>query len=184
MKEFWFGDYKIKDVLCVKDNRILLTGFMGSGKTTIGRALSVRLGYPFADTDALIEEHEGMSISEMFSKRGELYFRTQEHRVTYELTKEDALVVSSGGGYILTNAVYQLAAASFTIVYIDAPFELCLSRIRQDDTRPLAQGKSEEELRRLYNARKDIYRVRCDFSVDAAKPMLSDIVADIIKGIR
>ncbi len=168
----------------MKYNRILLTGFMGSGKSTIGRALSVRLGYPFVDTDARIEQNEGMSVSELFAQHGELYFRTQEHRVTYELTKRHNLVVSSGGGFILTNAVYQLAAANFTIVFIDAPFELCLTRIRQDDTRPLAKDKSDKELRALYNARKKIYQVRCDFSVDGSKTMLSDIVGDIVAGTR
>lgn len=168
----------------MKDNRILLTGFMGSGKSTIGRALSVRLGYPFVDTDALIEEMEGMTITEIFHKYGEPHFRTLEHRLTYELTKQDSLVVSSGGGFILTNAVYQLASSNFTIVYLDTPFEICLARIKKEDTRPLAQGKSDKELFNLYNKRKDIYQVRCDFSVDASQFLLSDIVNDIVEGLR
>ena len=168
----------------MKYNRILLTGFMGSGKSTIGRALSVRLGLPFVDTDALIEEQEGTSITELFARQGEVYFRTLEHRLAYELTKRDKVVASSGGGFILTNAVYQLAASNFTIVYIDAPFELCLMRINQDENRPLANGKSDKELHSLYNKRKSIYQVRCDFSVDASQTMLSDIVNDIVAGLR
>ncbi|MFA9380119.1 MAG: shikimate kinase [Acetanaerobacterium sp.] len=173
-----------KDVLCVKYNRILLTGFMGSGKSTIGRALSVRLGYPFVDTDALIEQNEGKSVAELFKERGEMEFRTLEHRITYDLTRKTALVVSSGGGYILTNSVYQLAAGNFTIVYVDAPFELCLGRIKQDSTRPLAQGRTPEELHALYESRNGIYQVRCDFKVDASKMLLSDIITDIISGIQ
>lgn len=173
-----------KDVLRVKYDRVLLTGFMGSGKSTVGRALAARMGCVFADTDAMIEQAEGTSIAELFRTRGEVYFRTLEHRLTYELSKREKLVTSSGGGFILTNAVYQLAASNFTIVYIDTPFEVCYARIRQDKNRPLAAGKSEQELRELYDARAKIYQIRCDFSVDASKPMCSDVVEDIIAGLR
>ncbi len=163
----------------MKCRRIMLTGFMGSGKSTVGRALAARLRYPFADTDALIEEREGRKVSDIFSERGEAHFRHLEHRITHDLTRDDSLVVSSGGGYIMTNAVYQIAAANFTIVYIDTPFDLCLQRIKDDKKRPLAAGRADEELHRLFLRRKSLYRVRCDFSVDGSKDTAS-IVEDIL----
>lgn len=168
----------------MKDNRIMLTGFMGSGKTSVATALARELGYPFLDTDQLIEEHEGMSVADIFAQHGEAYFRTLEHRITFELTRDFKVVVSSGGGYILTNAVYQQAAANFNLVFLDTPFELCLSRIQNDPTRPLAASRNPEELRQLFNRRRGVYRARSDITVDGSQPLLSDIVHEIIEKLK
>ncbi|SDN13621.1 shikimate kinase [Acetanaerobacterium elongatum] len=168
----------------MKDNRIMLTGFMGSGKTSVATALARELNYPFLDTDKYIEEREGMSVADIFAKRGEAYFRTLEHQITFDLMKNFSAVISSGGGFILTDAVYQLAASKFNLVFLDTPFEVCLSRIKNDKSRPLAATRTDEELLKLYNYRRGIYRARSDFSVDGSKKLLSDVVDEIIHKLK
>lgn len=168
----------------MKDNRIMLTGFMGSGKTSVATALARELNYPFLDTDKYIEEREGMSVADIFAQRGEAYFRTLEHRITFDLMKDFSAVISSGGGYILTDAVYQQAASNFNLVFLDTPFEVCLGRIKTDQSRPLAAARTDEELLKLYNYRRGVYRARSDFSVDGSQKLLSDIVNEIIQKLR
>ena len=80
--------------------KIVLTGFMGTGKTSVGRELSKALGYEFIDTDVLIEEREGMPISLIFKKKGEDYFRSVEQKTVEEVSKMDKAVIATGGGVI------------------------------------------------------------------------------------
>jgi shikimate kinase len=80
--------------------KIVLTGFMGTGKTSVGRELSRMLAYRFIDTDNLIEEREGMPISLIFRKKGEDYFRRVERTVMQEISQKDDVVIATGGGVI------------------------------------------------------------------------------------
>lgn len=164
----------------MKESRIMLTGFMGSGKTTVARALARRLDYPFVDTDKYIEQCAGMSVSEIFRKHGEQFFRTLEHNVTFDFLKDREIVVSSGGGYILTNVCYQLAWDNFTIFYIDTPVDKCLRRIGIGVGRPLAAGKSAEDITELYKKRAPVYRTRCTHVINGDQTV-DKIVDDIVK---
>ena len=80
--------------------KIILTGFMATGKTSTGKALSQRTGYPFIDTDDLIVEREGMSITQIFQEKGEPYFRELERSIVSEVSKQDKVVIAPGGGAI------------------------------------------------------------------------------------
>ena len=85
--------------------KIVLAGFMGSGKTSVGKELSSRLGYSFIDTDKLIEELEGMPISRIFKEKGEAYFREVERSVVNEVSRQRDLIIATGGGVIKNKAV-------------------------------------------------------------------------------
>ena len=140
----------------IKKNRpVYLCGFMGCGKSTIGRLLAKKLGREFVDLDDYIVQREGMSIPEIFEQRGENYFREVE-----------------------TGALSELSAAA-GVVAIDAPFDICYERIKGDKNRPIAYNSTREQLLDRYEQRKPLYKENSDFSVNGnAAPM--QIVSDIL----
>ena len=144
--------------------KILLTGFMAAGKTTVGRALSQRLGLPFADLDAEIEAAAGRSIPAIFSESGEDAFRALERDTArHILTRPESAVIASGGGFPTFEANRALVRQTDTLVlHIDAPFEVLWERLSGRSGRPLAKKQSETAA--LYARRAPIYRSFCDFS--------------------
>ena len=164
----------------IKKNRpVFLCGFMGCGKSTVGKLLAKKLGKEFIDLDEYIEQTEGMSIPDIFAQKGEPYFRALESRLLGELPPS-AGVVATGGGTLLKKENGDLAKASGTVVYIDAPFELCYDRIKDDPHRPIAVSSTREQLFERYEQRVPLYRENSDISVDGTgTPMM--IAAEILK---
>ena len=115
---------------------VTLVGFMGSGKSTVGRILAMRLRWPFKDTDALIEEAEGLSIREIFARKGEAYFRDVERRVVLSTPEEGERVMAVGGGGFNEETIPLLNRLGPT-VHLDLTFEEVLRRIGRDRRRPL-----------------------------------------------
>ena len=142
---------------------IFLCGFMGAGKSSIGKALAKELGWPLLDTDRLIEEEHGL-IPQIFAEQGEAYFRQLEAQLAQKLASAEKAVISTGGGFVLSEAVQQ-ALKDSCIVYLDVPFEACWKRIRYSD-RPLVKANSKEQLHQLYLKRQEIYRKVARYSVD------------------
>jgi shikimate kinase len=138
--------------------RIYLTGFMGSGKSTVGRLLSEKLSVPFFDLDKEIERHLSKQISELFESHGEYYFRDQESAVLKSI-RADPLVMSTGGGCFIHNRDWMLENG--TVIFLDATFPDIVRRIGGDPDRPL--WKNAEK---LYAERLNVYRL-ADFTVDA-----------------
>ena len=140
--------------------RILITGFMCAGKTTVGEALARRLNCSMLDLDRLIAERMGRSVQAIIDEEGEARFRALEEReLRYALEKTAARVIALGGGAWANARNRALIARhrGFT-VWLDAPFELCWQRITgAGDTRPLARRR--EQARRLYEARRAIYEL-------------------------
>ena len=130
---------------------------MGAGKTTIGRNLAQRLGMPFLDIDREIERMFGLSVSEIFAERGEPQFRATERVLISRLLAGPAKVLSLGGGAYVDPETRELVNHASTTVWLDPPFELILARLDRSDERPLASGKSPEELRNLWNERRASY---------------------------
>lgn len=110
---------------------------MGSGKTTVGRILSRRLHYPFKDTDSIIEEEEGSSISKIFEEKGEKYFREVELKVILSAPEEGERVMAVGGGGFNEDTITFLKNLGPTI-YLDISYEEVMKRIGKDKKRPLA----------------------------------------------
>src|SRR5438105_15161567 len=122
---------------------VFLVGFMGSGKTTVGRALAAVMGWRFADLDQLIEAREGRSIREIFETRGEAEFRRIEHEAIAACREMSETVIALGGGAFIADANRALISALGMSVWLDCPLEICLDRLGNDPTRPLLRGKEE-----------------------------------------
>jgi len=127
---------------------VYLTGFMGSGKTTVGKKLAAQLNYTFIDLDSYIEQQEGRSISELFNEHGENYFREVEHQCLQTLQKLEKLVVACGGGTpCFYDAMQQMNEHGIT-VYLEMNVLAIFNRLKQGRMqRPLIAGKSDEALR-------------------------------------
>ena len=137
------------------DKAIFLCGFMGAGKSSVGRALARALKCPLLDTDRLIEEEHG-PIPKIFEEKGEAHFRQLEAQLAQKLREEENVVISTGGGFVLSEAV-QEALKGCRVVYLDVPFEICWKRIRFSD-RPLVRSNSKKQLMELYRKRVQIYK--------------------------
>lgn len=139
--------------------KIFLVGFMGAGKSTLGRLLADRLGWDFADVDDVIEAHESSSIVRLFAEKGEPYFRAVERRTLAALAASSRpAVVACGGGTFCDLENQSVMARHGLAVWVDQPFDQIWQR--RDElarTRPLLRG--EAELRALYAQRAPFYRL-------------------------
>jgi shikimate kinase len=127
--------------------RIYLIGFMGSGKTTIGKPLSKRLGYQFVDQDDVIEKHYGMTISEVFANVGEPKFRETEREVLFELSKLENVVIATGGGCPCFFDNMEVMNQHGLTIYLKGDPKTLVHRLRDSHgTRPLIKDKTKEEL--------------------------------------
>lgn len=126
---------------------IILVGYMGSGKTTLGKKLASRLGLTFIDTDKRIEQDEDMTVSEIFAQYGEAGFRELEQKLVLQLKKEDNLLISTGGGMPCFNQLMNELNELGTTIYLKRPAKELAERIlNSKKKRPLTDGKSKEEL--------------------------------------
>ena len=147
--------------------QILLCGFMGCGKTSVGQALAFRLRWDFLDTDALIEKRTGMSIPEIFATQGEQSFRQMEQQAAAVLGERRHTVVSPGGGVLSRGQTVQALRQNGgfeAVVFLDCSFETCYQRIKDSD-RPLVRANSREGLEQIFLQRQQRYREVADLIV-------------------
>ncbi len=161
---------------------IYLCGFMGCGKTAVGKALAHRLNCDFVDMDAYITEKEGMTIPQIFSEKGEMYFRTTETTVIGELADKCG-IIACGGGAMLKKENAEIASAAGTVVYIEVPFEVCYSRISGDRNRPIVMNNTKEELEFIYDSRVPVYRENSSVTVsgDGVPDEIADRIIEAVK---
>ncbi|MBN1153067.1 MAG: shikimate kinase, partial [Dehalococcoidia bacterium] len=120
---------------------IALVGFMGAGKSTVGRALAVRLGKSFIETDTLVEQRAGMSIADVFAQFGEAHFRDLEAEAVRHAAQCQGCVIACGGGVVLREENVAALKASSMLVYLEVTPSSVLRRLNpQSTTRPLLQG--------------------------------------------
>lgn len=149
-----------------KRKNIVLIGFMGCGKTTLGKKLSLKLKYNFIDTDRYIEHKEGTSIAQMFEEKGEAYFRDLEKNAVEILSKEGGNIIATGGGIIKNEENMCMLKKTGIIVYLKATPEHIYRNIADDVTRPLLQGDDKLSIiRRLMEERKSLYEKYADVTV-------------------
>lgn len=135
---------------------VYLCGFMGCGKSHVGRQLAAALGREYVDLDRVIVGREGMSIPEIFDKFGEPHFRRIEAKYIQEL--KEGYVVATGGGALINDNTADFARKSGLSVFINASFETCYERIKGDANRPLVVNNTPQQLREIYEKRAPIYR--------------------------
>lgn len=130
--------------------RTFLIGFMGSGKSTVGRLLAARLNFRFVDLDAFIEEGEGTTIPEIFDEHGEDHFRLTEQKYLHSLGKESDLVIAAGGGTPCFFDNMKWINEHGVSVYLKTSAEELYNRLRSEkEHRPLLSGRSDEEMLKL-----------------------------------
>lgn len=136
---------------------IFLCGFMGCGKSTVGRLLARNMNMDFYDLDEYIVKNEGRSIPDIFSQDGEGYFRDLETKAIKSFADKKNCVIALGGGAVLRKENALAAKAQGEVVYIKADFDTCYKRICGDTNRPLASGADKESLEKRYNDREPVY---------------------------
>ena len=137
---------------------VVMVGMMGAGKTAVGRALAARLGVPFLDSDAEIEQAANMSIPEIFARDGEPFFRDKEAQVISRLMEEETGILSTGGGAFLADRNRETIAAKGVAVWLDADLDTLWSRVRHKDTRPLLRtADPRATLEEIFTTRVPIY---------------------------
>lgn len=147
---------------------IVLCGFMGCGKSTIGRQLSEKLGMKLVDTDSYIEKKQGMSISQIFAQKGESYFRELELETCRELSELSGYIVSTGGGTLLRAENVAAVKQGGVVFLLNVSAETVLWRLRNDTARPLLQRQDRETaVRELMKQRMPLYKRAADYIVDA-----------------
>lgn len=161
---------------------VYLCGFMGCGKSTIGKILARKNGCGFVDMDDYIVEREGMTIPQIFAEKGEKYFRETETAVIGELAQKSC-VIACGGGAMLKKENADIASKNGVVVYIDIPFEVCYERISGDTNRPLVMNNTKEQLEEIYNGRVPIYKANSTITVDGIGSA-DEIAARIIEAIK
>ena len=168
--------------------RIVLTGFMGSGKTTVGRIAAARLGWRFADLDEAIEAAAGRTVPQIFSEQGEPAFRLIETSVLASLLQEAGVVIALGGGAVTTpeNRARMAKSPGTALVYLHAPFgflyERCLLQARDPEAtaRPLLQERGAAEQR--YGDRLPLYASLAAHRIDISAET-PETAADAVLGI-
>jgi shikimate kinase len=156
---------------------LALIGLPGSGKSTVGRQLSRRLGLPFFDSDHVIEQHLGCSIREFFEREGEDRFRDVEESVLDQLSSKQEGVLSTGGGAVLRPANRRLLRERCRVVYLNSSPDELFRRLRHDVNRPLLQVADPlNRLRDLHRLRDPLYRESAHFVIETGKPSVSNLV--------
>lgn len=137
---------------------IVLFGFMGTGKTSVGKALAQELGMQFLDMDHIIEEREGRTINDIFATDGEPYFRELEFNLVKELSQREGLVIGTGGGVVLNEENIKSFASTGLCVCLNAAPEEILRRLESDGSRPLlAEGDKLQKIRDILDSRQALY---------------------------
>ncbi|MBQ9096778.1 MAG: shikimate dehydrogenase [Clostridia bacterium] len=163
-QEIWRGEAfsnedKDKIIKMLSPENIILTGFMGSGKTTVGKMLAEKLGMDFVDADKEIEKKENKTISDIFADCGQEYFRRVETEVLKEICGKKGQVISTGGGAVLKSANVAVMKNSGKVIFLDVPAQEIKCRLENDDTRPVLQANSFDA---VYAERIEIYKQTAD----------------------
>ena len=152
------SDAEIRKLVARVDRPIVLVGMMGVGKSTVGRKLATLLQLDFCDADDAIEEAAQMSISEIFERFGEDYFRDGERRVIARLLDSGPAVIATGGGAFAQEETRKLVLERGIAVWLDADANTIVDRVRRKDTRPLLKdGDPREIVSRLKAEREPLY---------------------------
>ncbi|MDY0341438.1 MAG: 3-dehydroquinate synthase [Coriobacteriia bacterium] len=161
-------------------SHIFLTGFMGAGKSTVGRLLAERLGRPFVDLDVLIEEREGAPVRELFRERGEEGFRRGEHDALAALGASPDAVVATGGGVILREDNRVTMKQLGKVVYLAVTPEEAIARVGDGADRPLLAGVDLPAVRAILDARLSLYAATADSVVDTVGRSADAVTTDVL----
>lgn len=158
--------------------RVVLVGFMGVGKTTVGRALADRLGWTFVDLDDWIEAKNGCTVAQIFERHGESYFREEERRAAEAALPLTNHVIAAGGGAFIQPATRALLKDGAATVWLTCELDAVLHRIRPDGSRPLAADR--ERMQALLAQREAAYRL-ADIGLDTTSASPEEVAEHIVE---
>ena len=159
---------------------LVLTGMMGSGKSTMGKLLSKKLKMQFVDIDNIIEKKHFLSIAQLFETKGEKFFREIEEKESIKFAEKKGLIIALGGGAFMNkNIRNNLKKSSFTI-WLHLNSSELFKRTKESKKRPLLNNGSEEDLRKLYEERKKVYSLT-DCKINCNSKNKDEIVEEIKK---
>ncbi|MGI6113849.1 MAG: shikimate kinase [Mahellales bacterium] len=162
----------------------MLVGFMGTGKTTIGKELARRLNFTFIDTDERIERKTGLTVNDIFKEYGEKYFRRLEHDLIREISLFNRCIISTGGGVVLNVENIKLLKQRGVIVCLKADYKYLLKRLKAASNRPLLAGENiYEKIPKLLKEREQYYKC-ADIYINIENKTVSEITDEIIKDIE
>ena len=156
---------------------VVLVGFMGAGKTTVGRILAERLRLPFVDSDVLIEQRQGRPIKDIFETEGEEFFRELEHRTVTGLLQGQDAVVAVGGGALGDKRTRE-ALRKARVVYLRVSYDEALGRVGSDRLRPMLR---RPDLPAVYEARASVYEATSGVTVDTDERRPDDIARTVLE---
>ena len=160
---------------------LFLVGMPGSGKSTVGRQLSRRLGLPFFDSDHVIEQRLGCTIREYFEREGEAAFREVEEQVLAELAGGAPAVIATGGGAVLREPNRRAMREGGKVIYLRSSPEELYRRLRHDTQRPLLQvADPMARLRAMHAERDPLYREAAHFHIETGRPSVPTLVNMIV----
>lgn len=168
----------------MKMPNLVLIGFMGTGKTTVGKKLAKALGMRFIDTDHEIERVTGMTVNQIFRKYGEVRFRSEEKAAVRRITREGNHVIATGGGVILDPENVCMLKQSGVVICLSASPEVIYRRLSRKRNRPLLRTENPmEAIISLLEQRQPLYRC-ADFTIDTSGLGLDEVVAEAVRVYR
>jgi len=163
---------------------IILTGFMGVGKTSVGTQLAKDLGYSFVDTDTLIETDQHMTITTIFAKHGEPYFREVESKIIQQVMAGGNQVVSTGGGAVIRDRNRDAFKKAGLVVCLTARPDVIYDRIKHETHRPLLQtADPKAKIKELLDSREHFY-AQADVCIDTSERSVDNVIAAIKERIK
>ena len=164
-----------------KSRNIILIGYMGSGKSTVGRKAAKAVEYTFLDTDVLIEKEEGMTISKLFEEKGESYFREKETETIRRLLAEPkGNIIATGGGLPMKEGNAELLKELGTVIYLKAETDTLVKRLSGDTSRPLLKnGELREKIETMLAIRGPVYEATADVVLQTDNMSFYEIICRI-----
>ena len=164
---------------------ICLTGFMGSGKSTVGKLLAKKLEFKFIDLDRVIELAEGKKIKDIFRLKGEKYFRDLETEVTGKIYKNKNCVFACGGGIVKRKKNMDMIKSRSVNVYLSISVQDAIKRLKNVNDRPLIDVKKRDEtIEKMIKKREVLYRKYADLIIDNSQKRPGQAVSEIITGLK
>jgi shikimate kinase len=162
------------------NKNLVFLGMMGSGKSSIGNLVSKKLNLPFIDIDSEIVKNTGMSVSEIFVKKGEDYFRNLEEKITLKSLQRNKNVISLGGGGFINSKIRKEILTNHLSFWLNWDVPILIERIKGSKKRPLAFKSTDQEIKTIIKERSKIYS-NAQFKINCNKLTKTEIVKKILK---
>ncbi|NIS59176.1 MAG: AAA family ATPase [Proteobacteria bacterium] len=164
---------------------VVLIGFMGVGKTSVGKKCAERLKWSLFDTDTLIEEACSMTVPEIFAQHGEAWFREMEKTIVERVTKRQECVIATGGGVVLDRENVDRLRQNGLLIHLTMSPEVIFHRIGRHSERPLLQTENPRlTLESLFRSRERLYRACSDVTIDRTRLSVEETVEKVIETVR